>query len=355
MSHITRGGVRRAFGGVSLLAGLALAGSGSVAAAGTASAAGSVDRHRSTYGTYSFAVIGDIPYGDAQIANFPRVVDQINADADVRLVDHLGDIKSGSSPCTDAYNTAIRTQFDRFTDPLVYTPGDNEWTDCHRTEAGGYDPLERLGAIRSTFFDQPGRTLGLRAAPVISQAATGYPENVRYRRERVSFAAMHVVGSNNGLAPWTGQTAPTAEQTAEVLGRTAAAIRLVQDTFDAARRNHDRAVVLLTQADMFDPTETDPQYADFYAFTPIVREIARQSAGFGRPVYLVNGDSHLYNADQPLAQGSKWLTFYGVPAPADNLRRITVDGSTEVADWLKVTIDPRDPAVLRWARVPFTP
>jgi Calcineurin-like phosphoesterase len=305
-------------------------------------------------GTYTFAVIGDIPYGDLQIAQFPKVVDQINADPDVRLVDHLGDIKSGSSPCTDEYNTAIRTQFDRFADPLVYTPGDNEWTDCHRPEAGGYDPLERLGAVRSTFFDQPGRTLGQHAVRVKAQGAQGYPENVRYRRERVSFGAMHVVGSNNGLAPWTGRTAATPEQTAEVLGRTAAAVRLVQDTFDDARAHRDRAVVLLTQADMFDPTEADPQYPDHYAFTPVVREVARQAAAFKRPVYLINGDSHLYNADQPLAAGSPWLGFYGVPAPAGNLRRITVDGSTEVADWLKVTVDPRDPAVLRWARVPFT-
>ena len=85
---------------------------------------------------FTFAVIGDIPYGPAQITAFPSVVDQINADPAVQFVDHLGDIKSGSSWCTDTYFAMIRQQFDRFSDPLVYTPGDNEWTDCHRPNNG---------------------------------------------------------------------------------------------------------------------------------------------------------------------------------------------------------------------------
>jgi hypothetical protein len=63
---------------------------------------------------YTFAVIGDIPYGDAQIANFPRVVAQINADPAVRWVNHLGDIKSGSSLCSDEYFQLIRTEFGGF-------------------------------------------------------------------------------------------------------------------------------------------------------------------------------------------------------------------------------------------------
>jgi hypothetical protein len=32
---------------------------------------------------------------------------------------HRGDIKSGSTQCTDAYFAQIRSDFDRFEDPLV--------------------------------------------------------------------------------------------------------------------------------------------------------------------------------------------------------------------------------------------
>src|SRR5450830_2006779 len=76
---------------------------------------------------FTFAVIGDIPYGAAQIANFPHVIQQINADPTVQLVDHLGDIKSGSTVCSDEYFAQVKAQFDTFVDPLVYTVGDNEW------------------------------------------------------------------------------------------------------------------------------------------------------------------------------------------------------------------------------------
>src|SRR5204863_3683453 len=185
-------------------------------------------------GAYTFAVIGDIPYGDAAIARFPANVAQINADPAVQWVDHLGDIKNGSSVCSDDYFQQIKADFDQFQDPLVYTVGDNEWTDCHRANNGGYNPLERLSKVRQVFFPRPGRTLGQHSAPVESQAGLGIPENVRWQRAGVAFAAVDIVGSNNSLAPWTGQTAPTPEQAAEVISRTSASIQDIHDAFEQA-------------------------------------------------------------------------------------------------------------------------
>jgi hypothetical protein len=321
--------------------------------AGAAAASSPDARAQGNDGSYTFAVIGDIPYGAAQIAAFPKVVQQINADPKVQLVDHVGDIKNGSSVCSDEYFAQVKAQFDKFSDPLVYTVGDNEWTDCHRTNNGPYNPLERLSKIRSVFFPKPGYTLGVNPAKVTTQAAQGIPEDVRYTRADVAFAALHIVGSNNSLAPWTGKTAPTPEQTAEVLGRTAAVIQSIRETFAQARDEHNKSVVLLTQADMFDPTVTNPAYADYYAFQPIVDAIAQESASFHGPVYLFNGDSHVYNSDQPLAAGSKWLSFYGVSKPVSNLSRVTIDGSTNVNNYLRVTVDPHSSSVLSWTRVPF--
>ena len=122
----------------------------------------------------------------------------------------------------------IRRDFDTFEDPLVYTPGDNEWTDCHRANNGAYDPLERLAHLREVFFDQPGRTLGEKQLNVEAQA--GFPENVVYHRGEVTFAAANVPGSDNGLQPWTGlgQTVPTPEQAKAVADRTEADIALVR-------------------------------------------------------------------------------------------------------------------------------
>ena len=128
---------------------------------------------------FTFGVIGDIPYGAAEIAKFPSHVQDLNADQDLKFVAHVGDIKNGSSVCSDEYFAYIRSQFDTFTHPLVYTPGDNEWVDCHRTNNGAYNPLERLDKIREVFFNEPGKTLGA-TMPVKTQEKLGLPEDVRF-------------------------------------------------------------------------------------------------------------------------------------------------------------------------------
>jgi Calcineurin-like phosphoesterase len=301
----------------------------------------------------TFAVIGDIPYGDAQIAAFPHRIGEINADPDVSLVVHLGDIKSGSSVCSDDYFAMIKADFDTFADPLVYTPGDNEWTDCHRPNNGSYNPLERLTAVRTLFFSTPGVTLGQRPVEVDSQAAAGIPENVRWRRDHVQFTAVDIPGSNNSLAPWTGNTTPTPDQTVEVMSRTAAGIELLRDTFRDARDRHDDTVVIMTQADMFDPTVPNPQFADYFGFKPIVTALAQEASTFSGRVYLFNGDSHVFHSDHPLAAGSSWLALYGITDPVANLERVTVEGSTGVDEWLKVRIDQHGRAPLMIERVPF--
>lgn len=134
------------------------------------------------------------------------------------------------------------------------------------------------------------------------------------------------------------------------------AISVVRDSFAQARQRHDRAVMILLQADMFDPTYTPVFAKDISAFAPLVQALVDESSTFDGSVYLVNGDSHIYNSDFPLAAGSHWLTTYGVTGSADNLERITVDGSDNNKDWLRVTVNrPGAPSVLSWERIPYAP
>jgi Calcineurin-like phosphoesterase len=277
----------------------------------------------------TLAVIGDVPYGADQEASFGNLIDAVNDDPKVRTVVHVGDIKNGSTPCTDERFLSVRTAFDTFKDPVVYTPGDNEWTDCHRPAAGAYNPLERLATLREMFFTEPCRTLGRRTETVVAQP--GYPENVRWTQSRVTLAALHVVGSDNGLAPWTGNFTPTPAQAAEVAARIAATVAWVDETFDEAERTGAVGVVLLMQADTF-PTSTGQQ--------DIVDRIAARTASFDGPVLVVQGDSHMYLVDQPL--------------PLDNLTRIVVHGETLPFEYLRLTIDPRDADVFEWERVQVT-
>jgi Calcineurin-like phosphoesterase len=93
-------------------------------------------------GTTNIAVLGDSPYGTkptdtAQFDVYPALVNSINADPSIALVLHVGDIHSGKTYCTVKYDQDIYTFWTAFQKPVVYTPGDNEWTDCHKTGEGG--------------------------------------------------------------------------------------------------------------------------------------------------------------------------------------------------------------------------
>ena len=61
----------------------------------------------------------------------------------------------------------------------------------------------------------------------------------------------------------------------------------------------------------------------------------------------------MFNSDNPLGAGSSWLTFYGVDHAVPNLARVTVDGSTGVNNYLRVTVHSSGKDVLTWTRVPF--
>ncbi len=276
------------------------------------------------------AVIGDVPYGTIQEARLGDLIDAVNNDPKVRTVVHVGDIKNGSTTCSDQRFAAVRSAFDTFRDPFIYTPGDNEWTDCHRLNNGAYDPLERLDAIRSTFFSRPGLTLGRHHMRVDYQASL--IENVRWVESRVVFATLHVIGSNNGMAPYTGlgHTAPTPEPTAEVNARIAAVIAWVDSTFDAAESVGLQAVVLAMQADTWAPVPSSAQQA-------IADRIAGRTAAFNGQVLVLQGDTHEFVADNPL----------GLP----NFTRIVVHGENLPFEYLRLTVDPRSAAVLSWERV----
>jgi hypothetical protein len=329
----------------------------SLGVAATATAGGQDDHgghHDYHRADYTFAVIGDVPYGADQLAAFPKWIQQINDDPAVQSVVHLGDVKNGSSVCSDEYFQMIRGDFNLFEDPLVYTPGDNEWTDCHRANNGAYNPLERLAKVREIFYNHPGSTLGQDSFKVESQARRGFPENVMYSRAGLTFVTANITGSNNGLQPWAGlgNTEPTPEQRTAVAERTRADIDALRSAFKTAKHEHDRGVVVMQQADMFDPTYA-PTWNDIGAFQSWVQALIDEASRFDGPVYLFDGDSHVYNTDKPLAAGSSWLTTYDVRGSANNLTRVTVDGSSNNNDYLRVTVGGEREPLLSWERVPY--
>src|SRR3954467_14805200 len=103
-------------------------------------------------GDFSFALIGDLGYTAAQEPMVDRVLESINAET-LAFVVHDGDLgapRNGS--CTNELWARRLAQFQASRHPPVYTPGDNEWTNCHAGEVAGYEPLERLAALRRPLF-----------------------------------------------------------------------------------------------------------------------------------------------------------------------------------------------------------
>lgn len=311
------------------------------------------------------AVIGDTPYGNAAIELFPSLVNAIDADAKVREVVHVGDLKSGSELCSDERFQISADLFNSFKDPFIYAIGDNEWTDCHRANNGGYNPLERLARVREMFFPVPGQVLGGRAKTV--EAQPGFPENQLWVESRVTFAVLHIIGSNNGLDEWFGDrvidgvpvpetAAEAVSRVAEVAARQVANLAWLEHAFATARAQRSVGIVLFFQADLWHPGDR-AEGATFTAHQQWVERLSQLASGFDGPVLLVSGDSHDYRVDP----GVPWLAEdYGVPSPA-NVTQIIVDRSIEspandagtpsVIEWLRLHVDPRSTDPFTWQQV----
>jgi hypothetical protein len=321
--------------------------------------------------TLTLAVYGDAPYGTSnadtvEFASTPAFIASINNDPSIQEVVHVGDIHSGSQKCTVAYDQSVYDLWTAYRQPLIYTPGDNEWSDCTKPkELPGSDfsadpqmPLTQLGVVRSIFFAHPGQTLGQNPMQVTSQATAFDPqhpgdatfvENVMWEQSKTVFVTVNLPGgSNNDIDPWFSQASPNAAQPAEMAARTAADVRWLDAAFEQAEADNAHSVVIIGQADMWD-TSDKPAHQTNYE--PIIAAMASNAETYGKPVLYLNGDSHVYRSDDPLQQGSTCFTesgacaadawnqhpYYDVP----NFHRIVVHGSTFPLEWLKLTIDPR--------------
>ncbi len=328
----------------------------------------------------TFAVYGDAPYGTtptdtAEFEATPAFIQSVDSDPKVRLVVHVGDIHSGKQYCTAPYDQSIFDLWTRFKDPLVYTPGDNEWTDCHKVAEGGGlwngssidyvldasnnpvdyasgDPIANLELIRSIFFPEPGYALGGQNKRVLSQAMdfdgahptdAKYVENVMWEDSRVLFVTINLPGgSNNDEDIWYGTPTETPAQTQERDERTGADLRWLDAAFEQANADRVEAVVIAAQADMWDP---EKGAAHQTGYEPFVASIASHTTSFGKPVLMFNGDSHVYQSCNPLdpADPAPNHCNYGIHDhgyDVPNFHRIVVHGSTFPLEWLKVTIKP---------------
>ena len=283
---------------------------------------------------FEFAVIGDMPYQDIDVHKFGRLVEALNKDRRIQWVLHTGDIKSGTSPCTNEYFKSRFDLYQKIEKPFIITPGDNEWTDCYRPECGEWEPLERLSALKTIFYENPDQSLGQKPMPLATQKDVpgfeNYPENQRWEKKGVWFATCHIVGSQNGMLPFPGRTGLHDE---EVKNRTQAAIYWLKETFQKAK--DDKAVLIMVHANPRLENAADPEAGKgFYAFLEILEQ---EVVHFGKPVLLVHGDSHYFRYDKPLLNRKTQKRL-------ENFTRLEAFGASDV-HWVRVLVNVKDPNV----------
>ena len=285
---------------------------------------------------FEFIALGDTPYKlPDDYVKFDRLIAAINARKPSFSI-HVGDIKSGSSPCSDENLKKVLDQFATFEQPLVYTPGDNDWTDCHRPRAGGFDPLERLAKVRELFFADPGRSQGRVKITVESQSRvmaerfSTFVENARWSQNGVVFATVHVVGSNNNFEPGAPAVAM------EYFARDAANVAWIDAIFAHAVASGAKAVVLSWQADVQDVRQKwQGDMPRVSGFVNTVNAVERGAKAFGKPVLVIHGDEHEFQVGRFLN-----AKYKAIP----NVLRLEVMGAEDVHA-VRVVVDPDSPGV----------
>jgi hypothetical protein len=293
--------------------------------------------------SYTIALFGDMPYNTLGRAQYPALLADINAHH-VAFSVFDGDLKAGGDgPCSDSVYTTAIAHFNTLKSPLVWVPGDNDWTDCWGRYGAATlpysDPLERL-AFERGLFASTNQSLGQRTLTLTRQSAEGYPENVRWKLGPVVYVGLNVQGSNDNY-PYAGVDGETRSQTeidrqrAEETARKAAVLRWLHAGFEYAKQVRAKGVMVVLQADLNFNNEqhlSDPRSWD--AFPDYANALRAETLAFSGPVALVHGDGHYFKVDKPLNGPTD-----GVLA---NFIRVETFGARNT-HWVSATIDPSDP------------
>ncbi|MCZ6667036.1 MAG: hypothetical protein O7B81_17185, partial [Gammaproteobacteria bacterium] len=256
------------------------------------------------------------------------------------FVIHYGDLKAGDASCDDNLLSERRDLlFQLIEGGLFYTPGDNDWTDCDRPDAGSFDELERLDKIRSLFFSK-----GLPSKPEwrIARQGPDYPENARWTYGDLQFVTLHIVNSDNGRLE-IEETEPTEKALDAVDARDRANLVWLDAAFDQAQQRDLDGLIVVIHADpgKIENREdrsracTKAERSACNPYRPFLRRLTEQADRFDRPVLLVHGSSKAFCLDEGYGG---W--------EAANLWRLDGPGDDDTVDAAVVRFD-------HDARVPF--
>jgi len=288
----------------------------------------SLTSHSQPVEPFKFIALGDMPYNvPDDYIRYERLISEINHQKPSFSI-FVGDTKSGSTLCSDENNQRVKSYFDSYDAPLIYSIGDNEWTDCHRPLAGSYDPLERLDKLRITFFknneSQGKKHLRLVRQTDIDSQYSKFVENSYWTKDGFIFVSLHIPGSNNNFER-------NDEAKAEYRERNQANLEWIKQMFTKAASKEYAGIIFAFQADMFysanQLTDPDSGYRD------TLLAFSKGAQALRKPVLLIHGDSHRLIIDQPLKAENQQQVL-------ENVIRLEVMGDKQVQA-VEVSVNPR--------------
>ena len=302
--------------------------------------------------SYSIGLWGDLPYSTVQTTEgVPNLIADMNAHG-LKFTVHDGDLKQGSgSPCDDNLYFQSLAFFNALRAPAMFTPGDNDWTDCDRASNGGFNSRERLDRERQIFFSSPFSMGQRRLRQEVQTDAlclgvngmTPCVENRRWTVRGVTYVTLNIPGSCNNLCD-------TAPDPAEFAARNAANIKWLNESFAVAAKRQSAAVMIISQAnpgwDASDPTRAPLRNPATLAqsdgapdgFKDYLLALREQVVAFKKPVAYVHGDSHYFRIDKPFqsGKGHRLENFTRV----ETFGNSAANGNNDV-HWVKVSVDLR--------------
>ncbi|MCM2289572.1 MAG: hypothetical protein NDI67_11140 [Sulfuritalea sp.] len=285
----------------------------------------------------AFGLFGDTPYNRWEREHLPELIAAMDGE-NLAFVIHDGDLKSGDGACSDEAFKDILAVFQKSAHPLVYVPGDNDWTDCHRNSNGRHDPVERLGKLRELFFPDD-FALGRRRLKLERQsrdpAFARYRENVRWQVGGALFVGLNVPGSDNNFHGPRRSGGPVPE----FIERSAANRAWLAEAFALARTRKLAGILIAMQGNpgfyAANAGNPSPGYRD------LLTQLREETLAFSGRVVLVHGDTHRYRIDQPMEDPASGETV-------KNFTRVETMGSPFFG-WVRGQVDAADPQVFRFS------
>lgn len=265
----------------------------------------------------SFIALGDMPYYKFQFPVYETLIKNINA-TNPSLIIHTGDA-THPGDCTNKTIDRGYNFMNSFDAPVLFTLGDNDWTDCPKKD---YNSIERLNYYRKTYFNS-NITLGSKPVEVFNQNEIGYPENMRLLKDNIGFVTVHVTRAINHAIPLE----PDLRK--EFFSRNEANLLWLKNSF--LEFNDTDAIVVTLHANMFESQRLplkmlihkiyknkklllnydtyiklfrtlfgSPNYKFKLPYRDIGRTIQKLSSEFKKPVLLLHGDTHFHRITKPL-------------------------------------------------------